>query len=207
VYAFQSRALEAGRIEEDNICPFCRTPPASSYEGNLKRLEKRMGLNDADAIYSLGNIYEEGSYGLRPNQAKALELWHRAAELGYAPAYHNLSCSYRNGRGVEVDEKKARHYLEIAAMKGSGRSRHNLGVIEAQQAGNARRAVKHFMIAARDGVFQSVKNIKEMYEKGFAAKADYAEALRSYQAYLDEIKSEQRDGAAAAADDDYKYYD
>ena len=37
-----------------------------------------------------------------------------------------------------------------------------------------------------------------MYGYGHATKDDYAEALQSYQAYLDEVKSDQRDQAAAA---------
>ena len=39
---------------------------------------------------------------------------------------------------------------------------------------------------------------------GDATKDDYTKALRSYQAYLVEIKSAQRD-QATAADENYKY--
>ena len=39
---------------------------------------------------------------------------------------------------------------------------------------------------------------------GHATKDDYAKALRAYQAYLAEIKSDQRDKAAAASAD-YRY--
>jgi len=41
---------------------------------------------------------------------------------------------------------------------------------------------------------------------GHATKDDYTKALRAYQAYLDKITIDQRD-EAAAADDDYKYYE
>ena len=44
------------------------------------------------------------------------------------------------------------------------------------------------------------------FSKGHARKDDYAKALRSYQAYLDEINSDQRDKAAAVRDE-YKYYE
>jgi len=47
--------------------------------------------------------------------------------------------------------------------------------------------------------------IKELYSEGHAAKEDYMKALQSYQEYLGEIKSDQRD-KAAAADDHYRYY-
>ena len=44
-----------------------------------------------------------------------------------------------------------------------------------------------------------------MYMHGDATKDDYIKALQARQAYLDEIKSGQRD-EAAACDDDCKYY-
>lgn len=54
------------------------------------------------------------------------------------------------------------------------------------------------MIAVRDGYSDSLEQIKRLYSHGHATKDDYMEALQSYQAYLDEIKSDQRDKAAAA---------
>ena len=63
------------------------------------------------------------------------------------------------------------------------------------------RALKHFMIAAEGGFYRSPKNIKSMYMDGHATKDDYAKALRAYQAYLIEIKSDQRDEAAAAREE------
>ena len=51
----------------------------------------------------------------------------------------------------------------------------------------------------------SVKNMQQMYKNGHVAKDQYANALRSHQAYLVEIKSDQRDKAAALGDD-YRYY-
>jgi len=51
IYTVQSRAASAGRSEEDDICPFCRTPPPSSHEEVIKRHKKRVELNYANAIY------------------------------------------------------------------------------------------------------------------------------------------------------------
>ena len=44
-----------------------------------------------------------------------------------------------------------------------------------------------------------------MFMNGDATKDDYTQALRAYQAYLSEIKSVQRN-EAAAANENYKYY-
>jgi len=202
VHAVQSRATK----KEDDVCPFCRTPPPSSDEEMVKRYEVRSELNDAEAIFNLGSFYSLGSDGLQQNYAKALELWHRAGELGSAGAYFSIGNSYKFGRGVIVDKKKAKHYWELAAIGGDTTARHNLAVIEVEGViGNNDRALKHFMIAAKDGYAKSLQNIEYFYKNGYATKDDYTEALRSYQAYLDDIKSDQRDEAAAYSDE-YKYY-
>ena len=69
------------------------------------------------------------------------------------------------------------------------------------QLGNTDRALKHWTIASRGGNSRSVVNAKMLYLEGHATKEDYAKALQSYQTYLSEIKSDQRDEAAAAYDD------
>ena len=53
------------------------------------------------------------------------------------------------------------------------------------------------MIAARSGENKSLERIKLLYTYGNATKDDYTTALRSYQTYLGEVKSSQRDRAAA----------
>ena len=74
--------------------------------------------------------------------------------------------------------------------------RSNLGGTEVL-AGNIDRALKHFMIAAGGGSNESLKAIKQMYSNGYATKDDYANALRAYQTYLGEVKSDDRDKDAA----------
>ena len=138
------------------------------------------------------------------DHAKALELWHQAAELGNAKSYYSIGIAYYDGRGVERDEKKAVHYMELAAMRGHVLARHNLGCFD-WQAGNMDQAVKHFMIAAGSGDSNSLERIKLLFKKGLVTKDDYAKALRAYQAYLVEIKSPQRDEAAAFGEH-FKYY-
>jgi len=61
------------------------------------------------------------------------------------------------------------------------------------------------MIAVAGGNVDSLQRIKLLYTNGHVTKADYTKASQSYQAYLDEIKSKQRDKAAAARED-YRYY-
>jgi len=194
---------DQGNEVDNEKCPFCRTPTPDIEE--MTELErKRVEAGDPTAIYNLGCDYRLGERGFIKDYAKALELYHRAAELGYAGAYTNIGYAYDYGQGVEVDKKKAKHYYELAAMKGDLMARYNLGVDDL--AGNINRAIKHFMIAIRGGDTDSLDTIKKMYTQGYATKDDYMKALQAYQVYLGEIKSEQRD-KAAAFDEEYRYYE
>ena len=188
----------------DKKCPFCRTPSLTTDEEIIDRLKKRIEAGDAYAMHNLGNCYRDETNGLQQDHTKAIKLWHRAAELGFARACSSIGYAYDNGEGVEFDPKKANHYYELAAMRGDVCARHNLGLNEGR-AGNHKRAYKHLMIAIGGGYDNSLDTIKDMYSRGWATKDDYTKALQSYQAYLGEIKSKQRDEAAATRED-YRYY-
>jgi TPR repeat protein len=186
------------------LCPFCRTPAPTSDKEVAERTKKRTEIGDAEAMHNLGGCYFEGLYGLPQDRAMALELWHQAADLENATSCYSIAAAYDLGNGVGRDEKKSNHYCELAAMGGDETARHNLGVSELH-AGNMSRALKHFMIAAGVGYNDSLENIKVIFMNGEATKDDYAKALQAYQAYLVEIKSAQRD-EAAAFHERYKYY-
>jgi len=201
-----------GNEIDSQKCAFCRTPTPTSDEESIRRLMKRVeagdpeaiDTNDPFAIYNSGSYYRDGLHGFPRDYTKALELWHRAAELGIARAYVNIGVAHYNGRGVEVDMKKATHYYEVAAIGGCVNARRYLGNMEKNR-GNMERALKHFMIAVRGGDTNSLKEIKELYSNGHATKEDYTKALQLYQEYLGEIKTDQRD-KAAAAEEECRYY-
>lgn len=185
----------AHKADDRNLCPFCRTPASTSQKEYIKGLKKRMDGGDANAMYNLGCYYYHGTYGLRRNHNKAMKLYLRAGELGYTDAYNGLGNSYYNGRGVERDAEKAKHYWELAAIGGDIIARHNLGVWE-ENAGNTSRAMKHWMISTAAGWDDSLKEIREVFLNGNATKDDFEKALRAHQASKDEMKSEQREAAA-----------
>ena len=132
-------------------------------------------------------------------------LFHRAADLGNATSYYNIGNGYFFGRGVEIDKKMARHYYELGAMRGCVLARYNLAVIE-ENSGDMNRAIKHYIISAGSGFNKSLDVMQDLYSKGKATKDEYTKALRAYQNYLDEVKSDQRDEAAAAREI-YEYID
>ena len=106
--AICSGCIYAGAMTGDDLlCPFCRTPAPKTGEETHERIENRVKLDDAVAIYNLGCDYSSGECGFQQDNDKALELWHRAGELGFAAAYFIIGCAYFYDRCVESNEKKA----------------------------------------------------------------------------------------------------
>jgi len=176
------------------LCPFCRMPPKSGAEA-ITRMKKLVDKGDANALSNLGLIYFRGNHGLPRDYQKAHELWNEAGDLGCAEAYYNLGIVYRRGDGLEVDMKKAKHYYELAAMKGHIKARHNLGVLEGDLV-NDQRAFKHLIIAAKAGTKESLKLVKLGFIDGQVTKDEYEKTLRAYHERQKEMKSDARDKAA-----------
>jgi len=87
---------------------------------------------------------------------------------------------------------------------GHAYARNTLGDIELKD-GNINRAIKHHLIASAFGCSNSLDSIRGLFKEGFATKDDYMNALKGYQEYLGDIKSDQRDDAASF-NDELKYY-
>ena len=182
-----------GRGEEIALCAFCRTLSATSGE-EVKQIKRLVEAGNAYAFYNFAGWYARGIMGMQQDLTKARELWLRAGELGCHEGYYNLGVAYKNGRGVEVDKKRAINFYELAAINGNVQARHNLGSVESK-AGNHYRAMKHFLLAARAGDKKSLDQVKKGFMHSFVTKEDYADTLRAHQKIHDEMKSDMRDKA------------
>jgi TPR repeat protein len=118
-------------------CPFCNTGSKGNEE-QVQDIRKRVAANDPASIFD-----EHGSGGLQQDGAKAMELYTRAADLGFSSAHSYLGDVYHE----EGELKKAKFHYETAAMAGQKGARFIIGVMEGNS-GNKERAVKHFTIAA-----------------------------------------------------------
>ena len=148
-----------------------------------------MEANDPVAMCREGRKqYEKGDY------SSAFEYYTKAAELGDVAAHFQLSLLYDDGQGVEKDEKKRFYHLEKAVIGGHPLARCNLGCKELKD-GQLDRAIKHFIIAAKLGSDDSLAALKQLYEKEFISKEDFASALRAHQGAVDATKSPQREAA------------
>ncbi|EJK69409.1 hypothetical protein THAOC_09335, partial [Thalassiosira oceanica] len=154
---------------------------------------------DPQAISFLGKKYFFGDLGLQKDERRAVELYTEAAELGSVEALFELGNAYDNGKGVQQDNATAVKFFAKAAMQGHAESRYNLGSDEGQK-GNYDRAVRHYLISAKMGDWDSIDLIKTMFARGLATKEQYAEALKGYQEAVEETKSHDRDEAKAYLD-------
>ena len=186
-FANQKREFEEGMLQ--HTCPFCRKAVPDTDDEIYELLMKRVEVNDPVAMCHVGNEkYDKGDY------KSAFDYWAKAAALGDAFAHYQLSIMYRDGLGVEKDEKKELHHLEQAAIGGHPQARHNLGSFEGIK-GRLDRAVKHYIIAAKLGVDDSLEVAKSLYKNGDASRDDFAAALRGYQTAIEAAKSPQREEA------------
>ncbi|KAL9186970.1 hypothetical protein ACHAXT_010690 [Thalassiosira profunda] len=154
-------------------------------------MKKRMEVGDANALYIHGlKTYHNGS----PD--KAIDLYYQAADLGSMKAHGALAYIFCSGEVVAKDEEKGFQHLQIAAMGGLDHVRHRLGNAEMKR-GNALRAMKHWMISARAGWDKSLAEVKEGYKEGLVTKDEFAAVLRAHKESNDELRSPERDRAAA----------
>jgi len=164
--------------EGKDLCAFCRTPPPRSHEEEIKRTKKLMDNGNAEAFYILASYYARGIMGMPQDQQKANELLLKAGKFGCSVGYYNLGRYYADPEG-EVDEKKAIHYFELAAMMGDVWARHNLGYME-EQTGNYHRAMKHFIISASAGSKDSLDMVQRAVMQGIVSKDIYEECSHAF---------------------------
>ena len=185
-YVYDTLHLQENKYE---LCPFCRHPVPETDEETMMNDMRRASANDPVALNQLGFKHQRnGDYD------DAIKYWTRGTELGDVEAHYNLSLMYEKGEGVEKDEKKRVYHLEEAAIGGHPDARFIFALYE-ESKGEIERAVKHFIIAANLGDDESIQKLKQYYKNGNVSKEDFAAALRTHYAAVNETKSPQREAA------------
>jgi hypothetical protein len=171
-------------------CPFCRKLMPETEEECYQLRMKRVEMNDPMALYQEGQIRRN-----RKEYLIGIESLTKAAALGSAGAHLSLAEMYQYGEGVDKDDGKKVYHLEQAAIRGHMLARYKLACDENDDKGNLDRAVRHLIIAAKQGENQSMTALLFIFKrkKKFVSKDDLAEALRAHKAAVDAVKSEQRD--------------
>lgn len=83
----------------------------------LELMHAAADLNNERAICRLGIIYYDGKYGVKKDYGKSAQMILKAEQLNYMSSWtaYYMGVMYSEGKGVEKDLIKAKHYMEIAA--------------------------------------------------------------------------------------------
>ena len=80
---------------------------------------QKAAVNYPDAQFEIGYKYYTGNHGVtRPDYAKAIEWYKKAADSGYADANYKIGVMYQYGEGVKQDEVKALEYFHKGVATG-----------------------------------------------------------------------------------------
>ncbi len=144
-------------------------------EKGLQYLEEAAGLNDTNAIRSLGYIYENGD-GVKKDYAKALEWYEKGEALNDAGSLNNLGWMYEHGEGVDTNFEKALKYYESAAELSDNEAYNNLGRMYRDGSGVAQdysKAIEYFEKGVDSGSYSAATNLAMMYAEGKGVDKDF----------------------------------
>ncbi len=147
----------------------------ADYESALK--------TDPDDVLALNALGFCSEYGIGTNSdaARALELYKKAAELGYAAAQKNLAWLY----GEKTAEAAARssYWLRQAALSGDPEAQNLYALRRLGGVGTSRneeRAAHYFRLAAEQGYEPAICNLADCFELGVGVQKDPDKAFAMF---------------------------
>ena len=161
---------------------------AARWYGKVRaKLEEETKKNETWPWENLGRFYYNGLGG-EQDYAKALECYHKAADLKSGWAMEQIGWCYENGKGVAKDEKQALGwYLKAAEAKQAwsmgqlARMYENGRGVEKDQ----KKAFEYFLKSAEAGDVWSQNRVGWYFANGNGVKKDYKKALEWYRKAAD----------------------
>src|ERR1700730_16043123 len=136
----------------------------------------------AKDLLSQADKYRLGS-GVVRNEAKAAQLYRKAADMGNAEAETRFAEALFDGRGVARDPAQSRAWLEKAARQGNARGECDLGVMLTSGLDTAQDRAKglgYLQAAARFGDGYAEDNLGQFEESGLISDPSSSEAYMHY---------------------------
>lgn len=176
-------------------------PWERNWAPDVPALEKRAEVGDAEAQFTLGNLYENGN-GVAKDITKAVAWYEKAAttknsnyfdqfdeqpqinERPQVKAQFRLGVIYDAGAGVSQDRSKAAMWYEKAAEQGVAEAQFNLGMLYANGEGipkDIKKAATWFEKAANQGYAYAQNNLGAMYYAGKGVPKDHKQAAAWYE--------------------------
>jgi len=148
----------------------------------LRLIQQAADAGSAEGNHRLGLINAQGLAGVPRNEAKAVELFEKAAAAGHTRAQINLGILYLRGQGVTRDLVQARAWLEKAAASDDAQALYALGRALSDSSGQAIadpvRAADLFRRAAEKGHVLAGLRYGLALSEGNGVKRDPAAAQR-----------------------------
>jgi TPR repeat protein len=159
--------------------------PQPPPQSTVALLEGAAENGNAEAMFKLGKLYDEGSGGVAQDYAKARVWYEKASEKGDMYAMNNLGHLYDLGLGVAPDYAKARDWYEKAADKGDDFAMFNLGSLyetkDHSMAPDYSKARVWYEKAADKGHVVAMVKLGKLYASGELGAPDYAKARDWYE--------------------------
>ncbi len=128
------------------------------YAEALTEYDVAIAGGDMAALYLSGILYATGR-GTTRDDSKALDLYQRGTDLGYAPTINALGTMYFNGRGVTKDVKRATELFRQASDMGFAQAHFNYALQLEKNPATRQQAAELFFLSLQQG-------------RDFAAKRD-----------------------------------
>lgn len=144
-------------------------------EAGLLNLKKESNLNNSEALYILGELYQNGLCVER-NFDIAISYYEKAALFGSIDALVNLGCIYKNLNNLE----KAFYYFSLSANLNSFIGQFNLGTMYEfgiYVSKDYSLAFKYYSLSAEQGYIFAYLNLGYLYAEGLGVKQDYLKSF------------------------------
>lgn len=138
---------------------------------------------DPKAQFYYGLALERGAQGSQreADKARAVELYKKAAEGGYALAQYRLGVLYQIGEGVDKDLRLARKWFAAASEAGLREAEFNYAIMLETGTGGSRdpaEAARLYEISAGKGVRQAFLPLGMLYARGEGVERDLVESYK-----------------------------
>src|SRR5260370_16622319 len=130
------RSLAPGNADAEAWLGAVMLERGAEREG-LRLVQHAADAGSPEGAHRLALVYAQGAAGRPRNDAKAVELFEKAAAAGHARAQLNLGILYLRGQGAAPDLVQARAWLEKAAASGDPQALYTLGRALSESSGQA----------------------------------------------------------------------
>lgn len=158
----------------------------ASNQGNAS--QDRISTLTAQELFELGERHKTGN-GVEKNEKLAADLYHRAAEKGYAQAQYAIGVCCEEGQGIEKNTKKAVELYQLAAKQDYAPAQYKLGRCYDFGYGvtvDKTKAFEFYQLAADQDYALAQGDLGVCYGNGEGVAADRAKAITLYQLAADQ---------------------